>query len=305
MFHNPDHIPKDMGTAVEDTGGTQSIARAAALLRVLGAAEPSGLALSDAAGASGLPKPTVRRILLGLMEAGLAEQDTVSRRYHLGLEAYALGVSAGPRFGLHALAVDGLCRLAEGSGDTAFLVARRGSYTLCLHREEGRFPIRSHVLKPGDRHPFGAGAASIAMLAAMPEAEAESLLESCAPLLAARYPRVPLQGVRDLVAQGRVKGYGLNPGLVFAGSWGIAVAVRDPAGRVTAALTVAAIEARMQAPEQASIAAMLWKEARLLEQSLARASALPRAGAAKPARTDKSPRPAAPKLAPKPERSLP
>jgi DNA-binding IclR family transcriptional regulator len=301
MFHNPDHIPKDMGTAVEDTGGTQSIARAAALLRVLGAGEPGGLALSDAAAASGLPKPTVRRILLGLIEAGLAEQDGRSRRYHLGLEAYALGVSAGPRFGLHALAVDGLCRLAEASGDTAFLVARRGGYTLCLHREEGRFPIRSHVLKPGDRHPFGAGAASIAMLAAMPEAEAEGLLETCAPLLAARYPRVPVQTVRDLVAQARVRGYGLNPGLVFAGSWGIAVAVRDPSGRVTAALTVAAIEARMQAAEQSAIAAMLRKEARLLEQALARAAALPRGAGFRPGRADKPARP----VTQKPERSLP
>jgi hypothetical protein len=50
-----------------DTSGTQSIGRAVALLRLVGAS-PGGAALSDLVERSGLSKPTCRRILVALIE---------------------------------------------------------------------------------------------------------------------------------------------------------------------------------------------------------------------------------------------
>lgn len=265
MFHNMDqaHVA---GRPIE---GAQMLARASLVLRVLGQAEPDGLSLGAVAARTGLAKPTARRILLGLIQAGLAEQGREGGAYHLGFEIHALGLAAQARFGVQRYVGPSLMRLAETTGDTAFLTVRRGMYTLCLMREEGAFPIRSHVLKPGDRHVFGAGAAAIAMLGAMPEPEAEALLAACAPRLAAEYPRLSPAQVRDLVAMARSAGYGLNPGLVFEGSWGVAVALRDPRGQVVAALTLAAIESRLQrAEQQQACAALLHQEARLVEKAL-------------------------------------
>jgi DNA-binding IclR family transcriptional regulator len=279
MFHDADLRGAEGGAGRAD--GVQSIARAAAILRALAGAEPKGLGLGAIAAASGLAKPTARRLLLGLMAAGLAEQED-DGPYHLGHEAHALGIAAEARFGVHALAADALGRLAERSGDTAFLTVRRRCDTLCLQREEGRFPIRSHVLGPGDRHPFGAGAASIAMLAAMPEDEAEALIAACAPRLAASYPRLSPDTVRALVAEARGAGYGLNPGLVFEGSWGVAVALRDRRRRVIAALTIAAIESRLRLPDrQRAVASLLQDEARGIEEALRRG---PRAAVTAPPR---------------------
>ena len=66
-----------------------------------------------------------------------------------------------------------LIALAAESGDSSFVSLRRGSYSVCLQREEGDFPIRTHVLQAGARHPLGVGAGAMAILAALTEAEAE------------------------------------------------------------------------------------------------------------------------------------
>ncbi len=162
---------------------------------------------------------------------GLLDQDPTTRRYHIGPEAYVLGVLASERFGIHALARDGLARLARESGDSAFLSVPRDDFAVCLHREEGPFPIRTHVLQAGDRHPLGIGAGSLALLAALPDAEVEAVLARNAALLAAEFPGCAPDFLLTLVGETRARGYAVNPGLVVPGSWGIGIAVPGPDGR--------------------------------------------------------------------------
>ena len=75
---------------------TQSIDRAVALLSLVGGAGADGARLTDLVAASGLVKPTVRRILLALVRAGLVDQDEETRRYQVGPELYVLGRLASP-----------------------------------------------------------------------------------------------------------------------------------------------------------------------------------------------------------------
>ena len=128
---------------------TQSIDRAVALLSLVGGAGVDGARLTDLVAASGLAKPTVRRILLALVRAGLVDQDEETRRYQVGPELYVLGRLASARFGIHALARDTLARLSGVSEDTSFLSVPRDTLAVCLQREEGSFPIRTHALKVG------------------------------------------------------------------------------------------------------------------------------------------------------------
>ncbi|MFG1287781.1 IclR family transcriptional regulator [Xanthobacter versatilis] len=249
-------------------GGTQSIERAVALLLTVGRSAPEGARLSDLVRLCGLPKPTVRRVLLALVRTGLLDQDEVTRRYHVGPEAYVLGTLAGTRFGIHALAMDGLARLARTSGDCAFLSVPRGAFSVCLHREEGTWPIRTHVLQAGDRHPLGIGAGGLALLAALPDAEVERMLAANAPALAAYYPGYGVEVLRAQVADARARGYALNPGLYVAGSWGIAVPVLGPDGRPLGALSLAAIESRLSPERQAELVPLLKREAQTLEAAL-------------------------------------
>jgi DNA-binding IclR family transcriptional regulator len=252
----------------EMMSGAQSIGRALSLLRLLGANARAGASLSELVAEAGLAKPTCRRILLALMEAGLVEQEVPSRRYFLGPEVYVLGTIAADRFGIDRHALDCVARLAQKTGDAAFLQVRRGNFVVCLTREDGNYPIRSHVLAAGDRHPLGGGAGPLAMLAALDDDEVEAALLANERFFDAKYPALSARLLRDLVRETRAKGYSMNRGLMFPGSWGMGMAVRGASGRVEACLSLAAIESRMQPDREPQLAAWLAAEVRLVEQRL-------------------------------------
>jgi DNA-binding IclR family transcriptional regulator len=248
--------------------GAQSIDRAATLLLLVGRAGPSGARLSDLVEQCDLSKPTVRRMLLALVRAGLLDQDPDTRRYHIGPEIYVLGTLAGARFGIHPISLRALARLSLETGDTAFLSVPRDVYSICVHREEGAYPIRIHALHAGDRHPLGVGAGSLALLAALPDGEVSQVLRANADILAEKYPHHSPSVLRDLVRETRAKGYALNPGLLLPGSWGIGVAVRGPDGRPVGALSIAAIESRLSDGRQRELVPLLAREAEFVERRL-------------------------------------
>ena len=257
------------GAEGDGTGGAQSIGRALRLLRLLGAAGSAGASLAMLVAQSGLAKPTCRRLLLALMEDGMAAQDPETRRYSLGREIYMLGMIASERYGIQHIAMDGVARLAKATGDAAFLQVRHGDFVVCLAREDGDYPLRSHVLNVGDRHWLGGGAGPLTLLAAMSDAEVKTFLETHREALLERYPHLYPQ-MAALVLETRGRGYALNRGLIFPGSWGMAMAIREPSGRVEACLSVAAVEGRMQPGREAELAALLAQEVRRIEERLAR-----------------------------------
>lgn len=228
-----------------------------------------GVALSALVEDSGLNKPTVRRLLLALMRASLVEQDEESRRYYLGEEAYVLGTLASQRFGLLELCLDSLSTLSRRTEDTSFLSVRRGMSSVCVYREEGTYPVRTHALQVGFEHPLGIGAGSLAFLAALPDEEVEQAIAANEQVLFERYPNLPPERIRSDVALTRKQGYALNPGLIVANSWGVGVAIRHPDGRPAGALSIAAIDSRMSPPRQAELAGYLKQEAAKVEEKLA------------------------------------
>jgi DNA-binding IclR family transcriptional regulator len=262
--------------------GAQSIDRAATLLLLVGRAGPLGARLSELVGQCDLPKPTVRRMLLALVRAGLLDQDPDTRRYHIGPEIYVLGTLASARFGIHPISLRALVRLSQETGDTAFLSVPRDVYSICVHREEGSYPIRVHALHAGDRHPLGVGAGSLALLAALPDDEVEQILTANADVLADKYPQFTASVLRNSVQEARAKGYAINPGLLLSGSWAIGVAIRGLDGRPVGALSIAAIESRLGEDRQRELAPLLkkeaaWVEARLREVAGTRRSSQQRA----------------------------
>lgn len=249
-------------------GGAQSIDRAATLLLLVGRAGPHGARLSELVEQCDLSKPTVRRMLLALVRAGLLDQDSETRRYYIGPEIYVLGNIASARFGIHPTSLRSLVRLSQETGDTAFLSVPRGVYSICVHREEGPYPIRIHALHAGDRHPLGVGAGSLALLSALPDHEVEEVLAANAEVLAEKYPRYSPSALRKLVQETRMMGYALNPGLILSGSWGVGVSIRGADGRPVGALSIAAIESRLSETRQREIASLLKKEAAWIELRL-------------------------------------
>lgn len=256
------------GISSAAANGAQAIDRAATLLLLVGRAAPSGARLSDLVEQCNLPKPTVRRMLLALVRAGLLDQDLETRRYYLGPEIHVLGTLASARFGIHSISLRSLVKLSQRTGDTAFLSVPRDVYSICVHREEGPFPIRVHALHAGDRHPLGVGAGGLALLAALTDKEVEEVLAANADVLAEKYPPFSPSVLRNLVRDTRGRGYALNPGMLLSDSWAIGVPIRGSDGKPVGALSIAATESRLTPERQLEIVPLLKKEAYWIETRL-------------------------------------
>ena len=252
-----------------EVSGSQSVDRALRLLALIGREPAGGLPLSEIVSESGLNKPTARRLLMALMRAGLVEQESQTRHYCLGEEAFVLGVLAARRHGLLELGMASLRRLSDVTLDTSFLSVRRETYSVCLHREEGTYPVRTHALQAGFQHPLGVGAGSLAMLSALPDDDVDRIMAANERVLLQSYPGFPPEQIRADLALTRERGFSLNPGRLVASSWGVGAAFRYPDGRVAGAFSLAAIDSRMQPARQNELARHLAEEVARMEALLA------------------------------------
>jgi DNA-binding IclR family transcriptional regulator len=253
----------------EPGAGLKVVEKVGLLLRAIGGAGPGGLTTAAAARSTGLSRPTAHRLLLSLMEEGLIDRDPPTGHWQLGPELYLLGSAAAARYDITGQAREILAKLAEATGESAYLSALRGQQTVCLLEEEGSFPLRSHVLKIGIRFPLGVASAGLAILAHLPPAEAERYIArtDLVPAWGRAHARVALAG---RVAATREAGYAVNPGLLVPGSWGLGAAVFDRNGHPAWAVSLTGVESRMCPPRQQELGRMLLAEAHQLSRRLDR-----------------------------------
>ncbi len=74
-------MDSNMQTLVGEGGGSQSVDRASALLSFVARAGGYNVPMTALTAESGLSRPTVRRLMLALIRAGLVEQNQKTRHY--------------------------------------------------------------------------------------------------------------------------------------------------------------------------------------------------------------------------------
>ena len=226
-------------------GGTQAVARAAALLRELAAIDGSGSSLVELAERSGLERPTTYRILQRLVFEGLVEQDPATRGYALGPLLYELGLAAKPPRQLLSLANGAAGLLAKESGDTVFAIIQSGMDSVCIDRQEGDYPVKALMMNPGRRRPMGIGAGSLALLGAMPSPKAEQILETNAT-------RIRVSGgeqigvLQQAIEAAHAKGYALRAANEAPEILSLAVAATNGYGIPVLALSISALKFRIE-----------------------------------------------------------
>lgn len=231
--------------------GTQSVARAARLLRLVTAAGDAGVGVADLARKADLTRPTAHRLLSALRHEGLVDHDESTGRWMPGPELYLMGTVAASRYDITTIARDIVRSLAVRTEESAFLSVRRGDETVCLLREEGSFPIRSFVLAEGVRFPLGVASAGLAILSFLPPHDVDAYLE--------RHPELPRdwgaahgeKRLRTRLRETHERGYSVNPGLIVEGSFGIGAAVFTREGHPQWALSLTGVQFRF-GPERIS-----------------------------------------------------
>lgn len=233
------------------------------LLEVL-VREGRPLTLAEAVAASGWPKPTVHRLLSQLEAGELLAREPDGRRYavaprllRLSEAALAGSTQQGVR---HAV----LRQLVADVGESCNLTALSGAEVVYLDRIESAFPLQFN-LRPGTRVPVHCSASGKLLLAHLPAAQRNALLEGL-PL--ARYTATTLNSREALEAEFRrirKDGYAVDAeefveGLVCVavpvpasqrgGTPRCAVALQAPAARMSLAQAIDRLP-RLQAAAQA------------------------------------------------------
>ncbi len=255
-----------------ELGEHRNVARLLSVLESLSHASAQGLRLTDVVAASGLGKTTAHRLLGGLTAAGLVEQDPETGRFYIGLKIIAWAEAAKKRFSFARLAEPVIDRLSRQTQDTVYLVSRVGDEAVCIDCREGSFPIKVLTLNVGDRRPLGIGAGSLAILAALADAEVDRILLTQTEARA-RFPFDEVR-IREMIAAARRNGYAYNNIHLFQGlenptdMAGIGVPIRRGDGAPVAALHLTAVTSRLEPPRRDNVVSNLRREAENLETEL-------------------------------------
>lgn len=246
--------------------GTQSIHRAITMLREI-AVFHKGMRLVDVAAAMSLERPTAHRILKGLMSQGMVAQDPVTKYYRLGHVAYELGLAASPFFSLKEVCQPTLARMAEQTGDSVYLVVRSGLDGVCIDWLEGSYPIKTRTLDIGMRRPLGLGAASVALMLGLSDAEIERIIGINTPRMAA-FGLISADRLREVIRESRAVGYAINDSDVLQGVSAIGAPIRPSGGQPYAAVSIAGIHSRFTEPRRTELAEVLRKTTHELAKKL-------------------------------------
>lgn len=244
------------GTAT--ASGTQSIGRAVGLLKTLASRGTMGWRLVDVAAYCGLDKGTAHRVLACLIEERLVRQRASDRHYLPGPLLFELGFALQAHARFCEACNAPLLRLAKRPGDVAFLYLRSGGDFVCTSRVGSS--SESFSMEAGARRPLVLAAGGMAILAALPRAEANRIVAENLKRLP-QYTAQRKQILTSMLRYSRAKGYGVNLNAVAKAN-AFAVAIRDAEGAPFASISIAGPAAHYDDPDQErQVIALLREEA--------------------------------------------
>jgi DNA-binding IclR family transcriptional regulator len=228
--------PKSADSEGASGGAESSTLRAFSLLELI-ASSGTPPTLEALTRASGLPKPTVYRILRLLARAGLVQREPVEKRYTVGPRTAALSLLVQMHSPLRTERRAILARLVEEIGETCNFTMRDGHEVVYLDRVETRATVRLHM-EVGSRVPLHCTASGKLFLAQLTPRELRRVL---GPEPFRRYTErtiTTLDALERELRRIRASGIGTDIGECFEGSVCLAVPVKDRRGRVCAAVAV-------------------------------------------------------------------
>ncbi|HUN35523.1 MAG TPA: IclR family transcriptional regulator [Trebonia sp.] len=221
-------------------GFSQSLERGLAILHAFTPHRPA-LGITEIARDLGLTRSTTHRYVATLAALGYLQQDPATRKYRLGPRVLDLGFAVLGSLELREIAAPHLRRLTDTTGHTSNLAIRDDTDVILIDRVRGK-PGRYHHLEfslhAGSRLPAYCSATGKALLAFLPPAELDRLLDRMD--LAAHGPRTLTSKAAILtdLAQVRRTGIAINDEELESSLRSVAVPVRSRSGEVVAAINV-------------------------------------------------------------------
>ncbi len=215
----------------------------------------------------GLPKSQVSKVLATLRKYGLVHQDNSTRRYSVGLRAFALGSRFMTYDRLSREALPILRSLVEETGHSARLSVRDGDEVIYLIGIEG-----PHFIDTGWRAgtwlPWHATSAGRILLAYMSEEEVERIVAAKGTTAVTSYSVSDPATLKTILRESHRRGYDSQRNETTVGLGTIAVPIFGEQQRVVGALGLAFPETAVPVGKEADYAETLHARARLLSMRM-------------------------------------
>lgn len=241
------NVPNLAQAPAEINGDTPTL-RLFALLEVV-ASKDQFFSLQSLAEETGIPKPTLHRMLQQLENAGLLERSGDSRQYGTGVRLRKLAENLLLNDSFHGARHGVLRSLVNEVGESCNLTALSGSEVMYLDRVETPAPLRFY-LHSGSRVPVHCSASGKLFLASMAPAQRQRLLAHAT--LEAFTPKTltNLDALEEEIKQVKRQGFALDNEEFLPGLLCIAVMVPSASGRSNLCVAVQAPIMRLT-PEKA------------------------------------------------------
>lgn len=246
-------LSDDLDKSGDSDSGSRTLRRGLQVLDAVLAAGGDGISVAELCRSTGLGRAPVHRLLATLQESGYVAPLT---RFRYGAGSRLAGglAPASPNLAVRLQPV--LEQVSAACGDAAFAIVREGTFSHCIARQVGTHPVQILVIQVGTRQPLGVGAAGLALLAALPDAQVRRIVDANAPTLP-NYGGMTPERLNILVRATRERGWSVVGNHATRGVLAVGMAVRNSRGDPVAAISVASTLARMPRDRQQLISGVM------------------------------------------------
>lgn len=192
------------------------------------------LSVTEVAERAGVDRAVARRMLLTLVELGLAIET--QRHYQLTARVLRLGYSFLSQTGLDGIAQSFVTEVAHRTGESCSVAILDETEVVSLVHTPSPTHKIGFTLRPGTRWPAYVMASGRALLASKPDTEVRVLLGRMHRKPFTSRTLVKIEAILDVVRTVRQRGFALVDGELEEGLMALAVPIRNRNGDVIASL---------------------------------------------------------------------
>lgn len=217
--------------------------RALDILMMFSESQPvvSGTAVAERLGVA---RSTAYRYLQSLVGSRFLE-EAPGGGFRLGLRVLEIARLARRSYGLSEVALPVMTALADDVQEAVLLTRRVGDLVVCVDRAEAGARAVRISYERGSTLPINAGASALVLLAWSPLDEARRILETAELRRFTPATLTDVGAIIERLTHIRDDGYSITRAELDPDVVGIAAPIHDEAGRVVAAMSVAALASRI------------------------------------------------------------
>jgi DNA-binding IclR family transcriptional regulator len=228
----PRYPSKESGLFRRQPGSVSALMRGFAVLRCF-EESASPLSNGEIARLTGIPKPTVTRLIATLAALGYVRQAPGTEKYALGARVITLAQSFLSSLDVRATARPHMLKLAEEIGGWSYLATRNGLEMVLIETCRSPSSVLLSRLVVGSRIPMANSALGRAYLSGLPPQDRTAIIGQLRRESGKHWPKLRT-GLRLALREGEAKGYCLSAGEWHRDVHSIAVPLPLPGGEMMA-----------------------------------------------------------------------